>query len=386
MTRGVAFLRGRVVMGKSSSSAPSADPAIGQAALKQAQTGADWLNFSKDAFRVSTERQSELDALTKQVTEQQLGIANEQAGWARSDRARYENTFKPIEDQFIEEATNYATPEKQAEAAASARADVQSAADAQRGTALRQSAAMGINPNSGRFAGIDRAGELGTALAAAGAENNARLQVRDKGLALKADVANLGRGLPAQSAQATSLGLNAGNSAVGNTQATNQQYTNSTGIMGQGYSGAMAGYGGQANTLTNLYNSQVNAWSAQQQADASSMGGLFSGLGSVAGAAIMASDKNAKTDKKKVPDGAGLEAVKKMPVEEWTYKDGIGDGGRHVGTYAQDFKKATGKGDGKGIAVVDAIGITMKAVQDLDKKVDRLGKAVGLGQRVKEAA
>lgn len=362
-------------MGKSSGSSSSPDPRIGEAAVKQAETGEEWLGFAKDSFAVSNERQAELDALTKQVTEQQLGIANEQAGWARADRDRYETTFKPLEDQFVEQATNYATPEKQAEAAAAARGDVQTAAAAERAAAERNAASLGINPNSGRFAGIERAGELGTALASAGAENNARTQVRDKGLALAGDVANFGRGLPAQSAQATSLGLSAGNSAVGNTANANNQFTNSTGIVNSGYSGAMAGYGGQASTLGNLYSAQLAAENAKNAASGASMGGLFSGLGSFAGA-IYGSDENTKTNKKKIKEGAGLKAVNSMRVEDWSYKPGEGDGGSHVGTYAQDFKKATGKGTDKGIAVQDAIGITMKAVQDLSKKVDRISVGV----------
>ncbi|EHK57742.1 hypothetical protein [Allomesorhizobium alhagi] len=88
-------------MGKGSSSAPSPDKNIGKAALLQAETGVEWMNFAKDAFAVSQERQVELDALTKEVTGMQLGIAKDQADWSRADRERYETTFKPIEDEFI---------------------------------------------------------------------------------------------------------------------------------------------------------------------------------------------------------------------------------------------------------------------------------------------
>lgn len=365
-------------MGKSTASAPAPDKNIGTAALLQAKTGQEWLSFAKDAFEVSQTRQAELDDLTRQVTEQQLGVAGEQAGWARSDRDRYETTFKPIEDQFIEEAAAYGSEEKQAEAAATARADVLSAAERERDAGRRKSFAYGIRPDSGRYQGVERAADLETAVAAAGASNSARRMERDKGLGLKADVANLGRGLPAQSAQAASLGLGAGNSAVNNNLAANNQYLASTGIVGSGYGGAMAGYGGQASTLNNLYSNQLSGWNAQQQADATSSSGMFSGLGTLAGVGLsMWSDEKVKKNKKPVKSGDGLKAVKKMPVEEWSYKPGKGDGGRHVGTYAQDFQKATGRGDGKTIPVVDAIGITMKAVQDLDEKVEGIAQGIG---------
>lgn len=371
-------------MSKGGGSAPAPDPKIGEAALLQAETGVEWLNFAKDAFAISNERQAELDALTEEVTRRQLDIGDEQAGWARADRERYESDFKPLEDEFLAEAREYASPERQAAAAAEAKADVQSAAAVAKATAQREAAALGINPASGRFAGIDRAGEMGTALATAGAANAARQGVRDKGLALKADAVNLGRGLPAQSAQATALGLSANTNAVGINQATNSQYLASTGIMGQGYQGQMAGYAGQANTLQNLYNSEIDVWRTQQQIKAQNAAGIGSALGGIFG--LFMSDEDVKEDKVPIEDGAALDAVNAMPVEEWTYKEGVADEGRHVGPYAQDFAEATGKGDGRTIAVQDALGITMKAVQDLDDKVERIADAVGMAAPAKAKA
>lgn len=364
-------------MGKGGGSAPSPDPNIGKAALKQAQIGEAWLGFAKDAFKISQERQVELDALTKRVTEAQLGMAEDQARWSREDRQRYESQFKPIEDDFIKEANAAGSPERQAAAAAEAKADVATAAAASRAAASREASSMGIAPGSGRFAGINRAGELGTTLATAGAANTARTAQRDKGLALKADVVNLGRGLPAQSAQAAALGLNAGSTAVGLNQANMGLSNQAGGIMGAGYQGAMQGYGNQANTLQNLHNSNVQVWQTQQQMAAANAQGIGSAIGSIAG--LFLSDEDAKENKEEIPEGEALEAIKEMPVESWKYKEGMGDGEQHVGPYAQDFKEATGKGDGHTIPGQDALGITMKAVQDLDAKVERIADAVGIG-------
>lgn len=471
-------------MGKSAAKYPDPDPRIGEAALLQAETGVEYLNFAKDAFGISTERQKEIDALVEEVTRRQMQLAegqfdftknmtreqlalaksqdafardtttkqlamakdaakfakeitnrqmkvfDEQAGWARDDRKRYESVFQPIEDQFVKEATEYGSEERQAAAAAEAKADVQTSAAAAKAQAQREAAALGINPNSGRFAGIQRAGEMGTALAEAGAANNARTATRDKGLALKADVVNLGRGLPAQSAQAasvglaagnaaaagnnaaagmqintaglglnnitgsTALGINAGNNAIANmgsaattgintaglglnnANSANAQYLASTGIMGGGFQGQMAGYGGMASTLNNQYQTQMQGYQAQLNANAAGAAGIGQALGGLFG--LFLSDEDAKKDKAAIPEGEALDAVNAMPVEEWTYKEGMADEGRHVGTYAQDFQKATGKGDGRTIPVQDAIGVTMKAVQDLDRKVDRIASAVGI--------
>lgn len=365
-------------MGKSSNSAPAPDPQIGKAALMQAQTGENWLAFAKDAFTVSEARQKELDALTNKVTEQQLGLATDQAKWSKEDRARYESVYKPIEDEFINEAKNYGTEAKQAEAAAEARADVQTAAATNRAATERANASMGVTPGSGRFAGVQAASDLGVSLAEAGAANTARQGVRDKALALKADVVNLGKGLPAQAAAGAGGSVAASGTALSGNQATNGQALAASTIMNSGFSGAMQGYAGQASTLNQQYGLQLDAWKTKQQMNAAGAQGIGSFLGGIGGL-LFKSDENAKENKETIEDGEALEALKAMPVEAWDYKEGVADEGRHIGTYAQDFTKQTGLGDGQNIAAQDAIGITMKAVQDVDNKLDAVIEAIGLG-------
>lgn len=366
------------------SSAPAPDPNIGRAAMKQAETGQQWLDFAKEQFAVGNERQAEIDALTKEVTTAQLEGMRSSNERADQQWQRYLDVFQPAQDEFIEEARNWASPERQAELAAEARADVMAGAQGARQQTQRQMASMGISPTSGRYAGIERTNNLNTALASAGAQNNARSQVRSQGLALKEGIANMGQGAISTSAQQVGLGLNSGNSATGNMNAANAQWQGNNQIMGQGFQGAMAGYAGQANTLNNLYGNQLNAWSAQQQASSANAAGLMSGLGSLvgSGAALYAmSSKDVKEDKRPV-DGA-LEAVEQMPVEQWKYKDGVADGGEHIGPYAEDFQAATGKGDGQSIPLQDAIGVTMKAVQELSAKVDRMaGKKNALAEGI----
>ncbi len=350
--------------------APSPDPQIGRAAIMQAQLGKEFLEFSKVQFTASEARADEMSALTKRVTEQQLDAAAQAQGWAKEDRARYKSVFQPLQDEFVAEAQKYGSEEYQSEAAAKARADVISAASRQADQRGRTMAAMGVSPDSGRYAGVERSADTAVALGAAGAENNARELARSKGLALKADAINLGNGLPSSAAGSLGLGVNAGSSAVNTTGASIGAYNSAYGIAQGGYQTAMQGYQEQANTLNQLYQNQLSAYQAQQQAGS----GLFGALGSVAGAAIMASSKEFKTDK--VPAKGVLAAVRKMPVEEWSYKNGIADGGRHIGPYAEDFQAATGKGDGKGIPVVDAIGVAIGAIRELDAKVSRMEKGV----------
>lgn len=269
---------------KKGSKAPAPDPNIGKAALEEMELGRNWLAFAKEQFAIGNVRQEELDELTKRVVEQQLQTQDETNAWAREDRNRYKSVFQPLQDEFIEEAKSYASPERQEAAAAEAQADVQQAARQAAEANARQMASMGVNPTSGRFQGISRAQETQTALATAGAANNARQMVRDKGLALRADAINMGAGLPSSTASAYGLGLNAGNSATGNAGSANANWRANVGIMGQGYQGAMQGLQGGAGILNQQYGNQLSAWAAQQQANAQGMGGLFGAIGTGIGA------------------------------------------------------------------------------------------------------
>ena len=305
------------------SSAPEPDKNIGRAALKSAKTGEAMLAWMQD----------------------QAAITNE---WAADDRAREVEVFRPLQDAFIQEANTWDSAARKNEAAQQAVADVrQQTANAEAGR-VRQAMAMGINPNSSRFMAAGRSAALDAGLAAAGAQNMSRRRVEQEAEGKRANAINMGAGLAVNPGTSMSL---------------------SNGALQAGGSAAMTGYGQQGSLLNTQYNQQLQSWQANQN----SMSSMMGGLGTVAG--IMLSDQNAKTDKKPLPEGEALGAIRKMPVEKWRYKPGRGDGGEHVGTYAQDFTKATGQGDGKSIDVISAIGVTMGAIRDLDKKVDKMARA-----------
>ncbi len=343
-------------------------------------------------------------------------------GLADKQQGRYSNTFAPIEDKIASDAMNWDSADRLSSEAAKARGDVLASSAAARAASQRNLAAMGANPLSGRFAGQQRASDITEALGAAGAENVARDNVRNQAQQLRGQAAQLGQqvlsssqaarslGLQATGAQQNAtqaangaasagitqqgqlkasglgaagvgyqglgVGLSAGNSAVGNQGAGQSSFIANQGIMSNGYSGAVGANNSAGSLLNNQYGNQIAGFQASQQAANSGAAGLGSLVGTIGGLGLKAygmglfSSKDFKTDKHAVT--GALEAVNKMPVEGWTYKDGIADGGSHIGPYAEDFQKATGKGDGKMIPVVDAIGVTMKAVQELSGKVDKL--------------
>ncbi len=274
--------------GGSSSSAPSPDPQIGRAAIMQAQTGQDYLDFAREQFGVANDRQAEQDRIANQVTRQQMAASQQASDWAKEDRARYNEVFKPLQDDFIDKAKNWDSPERQAKMAAEAKADVLNNAAQEQQASERRMAAMGVDPTSGRYAGVDRSGDLATTLAAAGAENTARDNVRKEAIAMQGDAINLGSGLAVNPASSLGLGVSAGSAAAGTTAANNAQRTGNASIMGAGFQSAMQGYGQQANILQNQYNSQLNAWSQQNASNAANASGTMGAVGSIAGMAMVA--------------------------------------------------------------------------------------------------
>lgn len=407
--RNVAFGKGGSV------SSPAPDPAIGAAAMKNAQVGEDWLKFAQQQFDAGNIRQDDMDALTKRITESQLASQDKATQWAQEDRdiqndyrqkydtwanedrqlgrdtkanfdklgemagnlgtayrgqldtianeygakaaeqfefaheqkGRYRNTFQPIEDRIAKDAMSWDSDERLSSEAAKAKADVTQNAAAQRQASERSMASMGVDPRSGRFAGVSRSTDLATALAAAGAQNNARDVVRQQGIQLRGQAAAVGQqvmnnsntatgiGMQAQAARqgatqaayttgssgvaqtlqagtaglaaagvgntsagmalsnqgagytGINTGLSAGGAAIGATQAANSNFYQNNNIMAQGFGGAMQGYSNSGNILNNQYGTQVSAANAANAANAQSSAGAMQGIGTVVGAGIM---------------------------------------------------------------------------------------------------
>lgn len=92
----------------------------------------------------------------------------------------------------------------------------------------------------------------------------------------------------------------------------------------------------------------------------------------VFGGAAAASHTKFKHNIKEANDEASLEKIKKLKVNEWSYK---GEKTRHMGPMAEDFAKAFNLGDGdEKIAYIDAIGTVMSATKALAKRLDELTK------------
>jgi hypothetical protein len=260
-----------ICFGKGGGGAPDADPQVGEAAKMTAQTGADWLTFAKDQFAESSVRQDAVDKMTKEVSTQQLSDMRKASSRSDTEWSRYNNLFKPVEDRMVKDAMNYDTPAAQAKAAAEAKADVMGNAAQSQQQNSRQMASMGIDPRSGRFAGVDRATDLSVALAGAGAQNAAREGVKATGMALREGVANFGKGATSTAAQQVGLSLNSGNSATANQLGAESNFRANGQVMAQGFQGAMNGYSSQGSILSNQQSQALQA-SGMDSAAAASKG------------------------------------------------------------------------------------------------------------------
>lgn len=96
---------------------------------------------------------------------------------------------------------------------------------------------------------------------------------------------------------------------------------------------------------------------------------LNSGGLRVNGTFVSGSDRSTKENLRPVDPDAVLARVASLPLAEWSYR--ADPGVRHLGPMAQDFKAAFELGeDDRHIAMVDADGVALAAIQGLNRKVE----------------
>lgn len=343
-----------------------------QVAKDQSALSKEELDWYKQIYADSAPQRSDAEKRAGLISDAELA-AMQSATKSSQDYDKYnQEVFRPLERGIVSDAENYDTLDRRDKAAGQAIADVTQAAAGQRAATERNFTRMGMNPSDGAYGAMERAADASTTLSEAGAANRARDQVRTVGQAMKMDAASLGRGLPSAQATQASLALNAGQGSVAAGMQPIAATTAGANIMQQGFSGA-------ANALAGAGNTYGSANSILQKLSDNS--GLYQGLGSAVGSYFAASDIAAKRGIDDFDEDSALEAVEKTPVKKWQYKEGEGDGGKHVGPMAQDVEKNMGSKAAPGGKVIDLVtmnGVTMAAVQSLAKKVSRIAAAAGV--------
>lgn len=248
-------------------------------AYKAAQ---DDLAFRKSQYEESMPYIQTARDLGLRIADQQSEIMDFNYDQAKDQWGYYKDTFRPVEEKMVSDAMGYDSPERMEQLAGDRRAQVAQSFDAERDAAARRLISMGVNPNSGRFAGLDRAGGTQQAAVEAATMNQARTEVGDKAIALRTGASNFGRNMPNTATSAFSTAVGAGNSATGNANATANSTIPWTSTVGQGYGMQMNASNQQINANLGLAGLMSNDYGVQAQLDASSGGGFGSAIGGIA--------------------------------------------------------------------------------------------------------
>lgn len=344
---------------------------MNRAAEANAEVAREALKWYQTVYQEQAPLREAAAAKANAVSDAQMASMQQNDAISKDYWNYQQSTFRPMERAIVDAAQTYDTESRREQKAGEAIADVQQQIDAAQGQQSRQLARMGVNPNDGKFAAMSNQMTMAGALGKAQAASKARESVELQGYARKMDAANLGRNLASNQATSAGVALNAGNSAAATGQMPLTQAQNATSQAAQGFNTAIQGN----NSAGNIYG-QV----AQMQSQDSGLIGNLATIG-MAGAKLWAgSDMNIKKNVKPMGDEQALSAVEKTPVSQWTYKDGEGDGGTHVGPMAQHVNATMGKEaspDGKKIDLITMNGMNMAAIAALSRKVDKLAKAKG---------
>ena len=227
--------------------------------------GREQLAFSKQQY-------ADMKPLAEQVFGQQMAAQQQQMDFAAEDRARSIGVFRPLEDQFIQEAQAFNTDARRQELASQAAAASANAFQNIQAQQARGLAARGVNPNSGAARGADRSAALMASAQRANAMTGARTAARQEGRALQATAIGLGNPLAANSLNAYAGATGAGTAGLNSAMAPGSQY--------------MQGLGQAGQTMGSVANMQNQAY-MQSQANEAGMWGAALGAGATLGGAYL---------------------------------------------------------------------------------------------------
>lgn len=264
--------------------APAPDPNIGLAQMELANLSREQLAFWKSevwptmqANMIKQEaRADEQFAIDRALQQRQTQIAE-------TEYKRLTEQYYPLQDDVIRDAKEYNTESKREQLASEAMGDVRQQFALSRDMQRMSDREYGIDPTSGRAAGMENANRITEAATAAAAANKTRQAAEQLGWAKRMDAIGLGMGQFGNQATSTGLALTAGNQALNSGQVAINNLGAASQMANQSYGGAMQGWSSVGTLGVQKYNADVNAWSAGQQAKAAAVGALAQAGGSAAG-------------------------------------------------------------------------------------------------------
>ncbi len=301
--------------------------ASAEAARIQAGLGREQLAFAREQYDRSA-------PILEGIANQQMAAQSEQMAQARDYYNYQRDTYRPLERGIVADAQRFNTEAYRNQVASQAAADSGVAFGISQQQNQRAMAAMGANPNSGRFAGMQNATGLQQAALRANAMTGARNQAQQMGYARKLDAAGLGRGLAGASIAAYGGANQAGSMAGGNAQSAGMNYMAG---MGQGANTIAGGQKMQLSGLSSVLNSQTQSYINTQDSFMGDLGAVLGGAGALAkgGGFAALSDRRTKENTVEV----GVDQRTALPLYEFNYKEGFGDPNiRYVGVMADEVE------------------------------------------------
>lgn len=246
------------------------------AAREQAAISRDQLAFSKQQWADELLRRDREEAFLRELTGRQRSIEDETLGWARADRALYEQSTVPLIREMSKQALGYNTGAIGEELASMAGSDIAASADANRVAAIDEMLSYGVNPSAGNLAELSRLSRLGTGAQIAGAATSARRTARDEGFSRLQAAAAIGSGLPANYTGAIQTSMGAGQQTYNNQVTSTQLDRQAIDQMLRGYGGAISGYGDAVRSWGQA--AQIGNYGMQNLVGAAGALGRFAGL------------------------------------------------------------------------------------------------------------
>lgn len=265
-----------------------------QAADKQYQLGMEQLNWAKQTY-------ADFKPYMIEGTEQSLADQKWSSQTARDQYQFYTDTYKPLEQEYVQQVENWDTPERREQMAGQAQSAVASQFEQARNAAAQQLESFGVDPSSTRYAALDLGTRTQQAAAQAGAGTKAIQDVENMGLGLKGQAINTGRGYQQNVNQTIGTGSSSG---IGGMGALNNFFGTSSNAMTAPVAWYNAGNQAQGNAIT-AFNNYTNNGIKQQQANQQGMQGMMSGISGLLSSVMSLEDGGAiPQDGGHVPEGS----------------------------------------------------------------------------------
>jgi len=273
--------------------------------------GREQLQFARDQY-------ADIKPLATRIADQQMAAQAQQMQQAQDYYNYQRDTFRPLEQGLVSDATRFSTEGYREQQARDAAAATGRAFGVMQDAASRAAASRGVNPNSGAGMALQSQNMLGLAAGRANAMTGARNQAEQMGFARRLDVTGLGRNLAGASTAAYGGATGAGTAGLASSMAPGSQ--------------AMTGMAQAGQTMGTVLNNQTSQFNAGLNAEGQVMGAL-AGAATTYGLAKV-SDRRLKENIELV----GRDERTMLPLYEFEYKGGSGR--RFLGVMAQDVAES----------------------------------------------